>query len=38
MTIGVMREARFTPVASAQASSLHPKAISEPVPHAPLRR
>ena len=37
VTVGVMREARFAPVASAQASSLHPKAISEPVPHAPLR-
>ena len=38
VTVGVMREARFRPVALAHASSLHPAATSGPVEHTPLRR
>jgi len=38
VTVGVMREARFKPVALAHASSLHPDATSGPVAHSPLRR
>jgi len=38
VTVGVMREARFKPVALVHASSLHPDATSDPLAHSPLRR
>src|SRR5204862_6700164 len=38
VTVGVMREARFKPVALAHASSLHPAATSGPLEQTPLRR
>src|SRR5207245_1717080 len=38
VTVGVMREARFRPVALAHASSLHPAATSGPLAQTPLRR
>src|SRR5947207_468500 len=38
VTVGVMREARTRPLASAHASSLHPAAISGPLAQTPLRR
>src|SRR5437899_7477269 len=38
VTVGVMREARFKPVALAHASSLHPAATSGPLAQTPLRR
>src|SRR5207248_3137374 len=38
VTLGVRREARFSPVAFVQASSLHPAAISGPLAQVPLRR
>src|SRR5712691_2758283 len=37
VTVGVMREALFAPVALGQASSLHPAATSGPLAHTPLR-
>jgi len=38
VTVGVMREARFSPLASGQASSLQPDETSVPLAHVPLRR
>src|SRR5437762_1930277 len=38
VTVGVMREARSRPLALAHASSLHPAAISGPLPQTPLRK
>ena len=37
VTVGVMREARFKPVALVHASSLHPETTSDPLAHTPLR-
>jgi len=37
VTVGVMREARFKPVALGHASSLHPDTTWDPVAHTPLR-
>src|SRR5436190_6037412 len=38
VTVGVIREARFKPLALAHASSLHPAATSGPLAQTPLRR
>src|SRR5207302_1306359 len=38
VTVGVIREARFSPLALAHASSLHPAATSGPLAQTPLRR
>src|SRR5207244_6583904 len=37
VTVGVMREARFSPLALGQASSLQPDETWDPLAHAPLR-